>query len=308
MNVDEAMRRFANRGEFPREAMQWALDNWEDASPRLISKLRAYAAGGRVSEGDLDIVFHVIHLCGEKCDARAYAPLCDIIAEDLSFEIWFGDAVAENLTGILINLCDDDVEPLQKAIEAPEADEFCRAAAMEALAYCVRVKGVLTDDEMRAYLTRLAGELKPRGESQIWSAWAFAIAQLGYETMRAQAARVFSKQWVAPYTATLNEFHEDLQLARRDASGTAAFSAMKIAPFGSAIEALEGWAYGEPDDSEDEEEDLEVFDDDDPLDFVPQDLSISDGTPYKNPLRDVGRNDPCPCGSGKKYKKCCLAA
>ena len=21
---------------------------------------------------------------------------------------------------------------------------------------------------------------------------------------------------------------------------------------------------------------------------------------------DVGRNDPCPCGSGKKYKKCCM--
>lgn len=21
----------------------------------------------------------------------------------------------------------------------------------------------------------------------------------------------------------------------------------------------------------------------------------------------AGRNDPCPCGSGKKYKKCCLA-
>jgi len=21
----------------------------------------------------------------------------------------------------------------------------------------------------------------------------------------------------------------------------------------------------------------------------------------------VGRNDPCPCGSGKKHKKCCLA-
>ena len=22
----------------------------------------------------------------------------------------------------------------------------------------------------------------------------------------------------------------------------------------------------------------------------------------------VGRNDPCPCGSGKKYKKCCLGS
>jgi hypothetical protein len=29
----------------------------------------------------------------------------------------------------------------------------------------------------------------------------------------------------------------------------------------------------------------------------------------KNPLQNVkiGRNDPCPCGSGKKYKKCCMS-
>jgi uncharacterized protein len=29
--------------------------------------------------------------------------------------------------------------------------------------------------------------------------------------------------------------------------------------------------------------------------------------PFRNPWRNVGRNDPCPCGSGKKFKKCCLA-
>ena len=27
--------------------------------------------------------------------------------------------------------------------------------------------------------------------------------------------------------------------------------------------------------------------------------------PYVNPYKDIGRNDPCPCGSGKKFKKCC---
>jgi uncharacterized protein YecA (UPF0149 family) len=27
--------------------------------------------------------------------------------------------------------------------------------------------------------------------------------------------------------------------------------------------------------------------------------------PIRKPLGKVGRNDPCPCGSGKKYKKCC---
>lgn len=26
--------------------------------------------------------------------------------------------------------------------------------------------------------------------------------------------------------------------------------------------------------------------------------------PLRNPLKDIGRNDPCPCGSQKKYKKC----
>ncbi|MBI4329866.1 MAG: SEC-C domain-containing protein [Chloroflexi bacterium] len=28
-------------------------------------------------------------------------------------------------------------------------------------------------------------------------------------------------------------------------------------------------------------------------------------TPIVNPQKGVGRNDPCPCGSGKKYKRCC---
>ena len=34
------------------------------------------------------------------------------------------------------------------------------------------------------------------------------------------------------------------------------------------------------------------------------------GETEKKPVKKaekVGRNDPCPCGSGKKYKKCCGA-
>ena len=42
----------------------------------------------------------------------------------------------------------------------------------------------------------------------------------------------------------------------------------------------------------------ELFDEDaEPLD-----------EPYVRPEPKVGRNDPCPCGSGKKYKKCCGAS
>ena len=27
--------------------------------------------------------------------------------------------------------------------------------------------------------------------------------------------------------------------------------------------------------------------------------------PRRTVIREIGRNDPCPCGSGKKYKNCC---
>ncbi len=38
---------------------------------------------------------------------------------------------------------------------------------------------------------------------------------------------------------------------------------------------------------------------------VPVTQAVS-GELASNPYRNVGRNDPCPCGSGKKFKKCCL--
>jgi hypothetical protein len=35
-------------------------------------------------------------------------------------------------------------------------------------------------------------------------------------------------------------------------------------------------------------------------------LKAERGEPYVREAPKIGRNDPCPCGSGKKYKKCCM--
>ena len=35
-------------------------------------------------------------------------------------------------------------------------------------------------------------------------------------------------------------------------------------------------------------------------------MKHTDNLPVINTEPMIGRNDPCPCGSGKKYKKCCL--
>ena len=46
----------------------------------------------------------------------------------------------------------------------------------------------------------------------------------------------------------------------------------------------------------------------DPLGFLPEQMDrvISASGPLRRAAAKVGRNDPCPCGSGKKYKKCCF--
>jgi hypothetical protein len=44
------------------------------------------------------------------------------------------------------------------------------------------------------------------------------------------------------------------------------------------------------------------------MDSMLEDLDYDEDPPVESVPRpqDVGRNDPCPCGSGKKYKKCHL--
>lgn len=54
----------------------------------------------------------------------------------------------------------------------------------------------------------------------------------------------------------------------------------------------------------DDEDDDEPWRDEDILEDLLQ-APPSDGLPFVRAEPKVGRNDPCPCGSGRKYKKCC---
>ena len=41
--------------------------------------------------------------------------------------------------------------------------------------------------------------------------------------------------------------------------------------------------------------------------FIPNEEQIKAKEIQQEYGKTIGRNDPCPCGSGKKYKKCCGA-
>jgi hypothetical protein len=79
-------------------------------------------------------------------------------------------------------------------------------------------------------------------------------------------------------------------------------------PFGDAVEELtELDALLAEEEGADDPDDEDFDPDRENLDPDHKDGAADDQQPAVNPFRDVGRNDPCPCGSGKKFKKCCLA-
>jgi uncharacterized protein len=296
MNVDEALRQFTEAEDFPRTAMQWALDHWSEAAPRFIARLRTFAAGANRSDTALDELFYVVHLCGEMREERAYAPLCQLIGKGDTIAELLGDGVAATLCGILINVFDGDLEPLQRAIESETGDEFARGVALEALGYLVRARNVVDDTAMRAYLRRLRREMKPRSQSAVWASWAATAANLGYADLRLAVATLNKDQFIDESVFTLAIFDRQLQLAKEDVAGLAGFADEDVRPFENAIETLSAWTAGGAEDFD--------FGEGETLDGDEARFEA----PYVNPLREIGRNDPCPCGSGKKFKRCCLAS
>src|SRR5687767_14396917 len=73
MNAETAIQAFASAGhDLPREAMQWTLGHWEDATPGLLDVLERYTSGADRSDETASAVFFILHLAGEKQDTRVF--------------------------------------------------------------------------------------------------------------------------------------------------------------------------------------------------------------------------------------------
>ena len=241
MDGVRALRQLAGGCAMPRAAMQWALDNWSEASPVLLARLSDFETqGGRrlFDAGRLEALY-IAHLCGERGETRAYAPLCRMIANDRNIGEWLGDAVTETLPGILIRIFDGDLEPLKMAVEAPAGYEFARASALAALGYLVRARGVAGDDDMRDYLRRIRKGMQPRRSSIVWLAWAATAANLGYLDLRGDVERLIAKEFLPGREFNRDAFDRQAALARGNSGGLAGFESDLVSPMRDAIGALE---------------------------------------------------------------------
>jgi uncharacterized protein len=299
MEVETAVQAFASAGNnLPREAMQWALDNWDEAAPELLSVLERFASGADRSDAAASAVFFFLHLAGEKQDTRVFPLLCRLAQDGEAIEAALGDGITTTLKRILISTYDGNLDSLKGVIEAAEADEFVRAGALEVLAY-LTATGRIPREETEAYLLRLYDTLQPQDQSFVWSGWVLAVGLLGLEALSGVVRQAFGRGLIDPMVMGYDDFRRDLERTWTDPERMAGFQHDQIGPLEDAIGELSGW-YGFSDAAKQDQERQATSPGGNHLAFAdtPQ--------PFADPFKGVGRNDPCPCGSGKKFKKCCL--
>src|SRR5918993_4428036 len=152
MDIETAIRAFGSAGyDLPREALQWTLDNWDEAAPELLRMLGQFTSGADRSDEAASTVFFILHLAGEKQDTRVFPLLCSLAQDGEALEAALGDDITPTLKRLLVRTYDGDLDTLTGLIEAVEADGDVRAAALAVLSN-LTATGQIAREKAEAYV------------------------------------------------------------------------------------------------------------------------------------------------------------
>jgi uncharacterized protein len=252
---------------------------------------------------DLDVpsgrlLFRGIHILGGRRLCAAYRPLVAFLRGPQDrVEYLLGDAVTENLSRILPGLFDGDEQPLWELVTDRSVGEFVREAALNALTF-LAFEERIDRAAFEAFLLRFdKARLAAAEDDVMWHAWMTAVAVLGVTAAVPRVRAAFADGRIGPDWCDEEDFDELLKAAIERPNDRTRLEAEQMGYIEDVVVALE--KFPEADDAADDS----LFDDEGAA-IWPRWSEL--GVPTRNPYRDVGRNDPCPCGSGKKFKKCCL--
>jgi len=277
----------------PVEAIRAAGLRRADMVPMFLELIDSYLAESSKLQVK-QALFFIFHLLGEWREKSAYPALARLLRlprEDI--EHIFGDATTETSHRVMAAVFDGDPQPLYDVILDPEADEYIRSRMCETLAM-LTLREELPRAEVARFLRTAFSEIEPNDDCFVWMGWQSAIAILGLVELEPLVRQAFQRGSISPSDMSFEDFEEDLQSVLAG-SKPKLWDADEYSLFGDTIEELSTWAAFSPD----REKGRARSSSD-------RDTLWSPSVPAVNPFKDVGRNDPCPCGSGKKFKKCCL--
>jgi hypothetical protein len=287
----------AKRDGFPRDAMIAAGTSREEMVPIFLDQIDRLQSKTVTSNSDPDVSAFLFSyfLLGEWRDTRAYRPLTALLHRNIDeLDFLIGDAVTEGTARVIAGVFDGDLQPIFSVLEDSAAYDFVRGQMIDALVMIARAYPDKAP-EVAACMERFfeAGFEKP---DVLWESWAFAVAELALAHLEPLVRKAYERGWIDPGSSSFEHFQRDLKDAVETGNSSWYHNSRNTRLIESAVDELSGW-YCFSDD---------YLNGQPRADGSGEILSQLFSDTFERETPKVGRNDPCPCGSGKKYKKCCL--
>jgi uncharacterized protein len=298
----------------PASAIARAVEAPEQIADAVLSVLEKAAQGENLAESEANLLFWEIHVLGAARDQRAFQPLMRLLRQPPDrLETLLGDAETITLPKIVASVFDGDAAALQKALADRSLEDTSRMGLFGALAF-LTAAGRIERSETRRFLIRFDDERLAETEDFAWVGWEEAVVRLGFSDLmsRVDAARadgrtmtdIYDREWLVKTLEHAITSPHDLEPFVGETLGYIDDVVAELAWLELTAEDLDQMELEVEALDADTETDAEMLDEEGADASEPGAVFAAD--PVHNPLRHVGRNDPCPCGSGKKFKKCCL--
>jgi hypothetical protein len=303
--IDEYLDELAASESLPNLAIAMCTIRIDESGPALQAIVARAVLGEELSERDSRLAFRALHILGGARDVRAFQPLMLLLRRSLvDLDRLFGAPIADTLPKIVAGVFDGDLDLLLKTIADPNVDDIVRGALLGAASF-LTWDGQIDREAFRHFLERFESDGLAEDGWEVWYSWQEAIALLGLRSLQPSVHQALRDGRIDDIILSPEEFDADLDEAERAPDDGARFRRARLGYVDDVLEELQWTAP--PEDLAFDEFDFDEFDEvNDFDDDAGPDVWSPAQVPVTNPLRAVGRNDPCPCGSGKKFKKCCL--
>jgi len=281
-----------NRGSFPREAVEAAVERRKEITPELLRILDEAADRPEELVAREAYLAHIFafYLLAQFREPAAYPRIIRFfrLPGKLALDAT-GELATEGLDRILASVAHGDAAPIRRLIEDVEVDEWVRGAGVGALGEMV-FSGQLERGQVVGYLGRLLGGRLEREPCHVWDRVADLATDLHPGELADDLRRAYQDGLIDPFFISPRNVESALRRSRSAVIEQSRGRSRGLIT--DTVAEMHWWACFEPEPRRDQRAAAELG----PWKSIE---TVRKAGPK------VGRNDPCPCGSGKKYKVCC---
>jgi hypothetical protein len=301
--------RFLTKG-FPKEALKAAQEHQKEITPLLLNFLNHITTNYQTLEQNYFGHLYAMFLLAQFREKQAFPLIMQIASLPGDWpEIILGDTLTEDLHRIIASVFNGDLLALQQVIENPDLNSWSRDATIQSLLVLVQEK-IIEREWVIEYFKSLFNHPTFTNNEEVMDYFILAATYLYpvelYDLIKAVLEQ--NNKGHEFIFMDMKEVDAILQMGQEAALKKYLYHE-KYSFIADAIDILEGWVcfqenktYYNNDRWKLDHFDWELEDEDNEEDNYENYVRKM---PYYRETPKIGRNDPCLCGSGKKYKKCC---